>query len=144
MAAESCAMASATDRLIYTVKLHDALAHARLEVEHNWRQELLTASHLVTDARSRFGHTNGSSLMASERQTSLDILSVKQLPTWKQFADGLTKEMVDELFQQYRTSSSLNVAQTDDDKLEEDRRASLRRAQREHRKIRMAATKAKK
>ena len=148
MAAESCSMASASDRLVYNLKLLDALAYGKVEVTANWRSELVTRGHLVTDAKSLFDHVHGSSLLATERQTSLDILAVRQLvqedllslhwvPTWRQYADVLTKDMFDELFQKLREKGCLNVVQTLEDQVEEERRSSLRKAQRERRKYRL-------
>ena len=59
------------------------------------------------------------------------------VPTWKQHADILTKDMIDELFGKFRLDGKLNVVQTPSDEKEEERRASLRRAQRVRRKLRM-------
>ena len=55
--------------------------------------------------------------MTAEKQTMLDVLSAKQLiegaymimawfPTFRQFADGLTKEMADDLFKRSSGSKS--------------------------------------
>ena len=147
LAAEGSSMASTADRLTYNLKLLDALAYGKTEVDATWRSSLRSMGHLVTDARSLYDHVNGSGL-ATERQVSLDILAVRQMvqegmlslhwvPTWRQFADGLTKSMPDELFQRFRVSGCLNVVQTPEDEEEEIRRANLRRAQRERRKIRL-------
>ena len=58
------------------------------------------------------------------------------VPTWRQHADILTKDMI-ELFGKFRLDGKLNVVQTPSDEKEEERRASLRRAQRVRRKLRM-------
>ena len=148
MAAGSCSMASASDRLVYNLKLLDALAYGKFEVSSSWRAELVTRGHLVTDAKSSYDHVHGSSLLATERQTSLDILAVRQMvqedllslhwvPTWRQYANVLTNDMPDELFQKLREHGFINIVQTPEDQAEEERRASLRKAQREHRKFRV-------
>ena len=73
-----------------------------------WRNELNITGYLVTDARSLFDHCMKCGHMANERQTALDILQVKDLiqkyqvqlrwnPTFKQLADGLTKEVEQQL-----------------------------------------------
>ena len=149
MAAECCSMSGTADKLMYLLKLVDAMWYGQLEVAKEWRDLLLTQGHLVTDAKSLYDHLHGSSLLASERQTALDILSVKQLvqggqlslhwvPTWRQFADSLMKSMQEELFRKFREKPQLNIKETREDQAEERRRAGLRRAQRERRKARMA------
>ena len=148
MAAECASMARAADRVVYNQKLLDALLHGNLEVPASWRTSLRSRGHLVTDAKSLYDHVHGSSLLASERQVSLDILTVRQMvqaqllglswvPTWKQFADVLIKEMADELFRGFRSSNLLCVKQTAKDQAEEERRSGIRKAQRERRKVRM-------
>ena len=150
LAAEGASMAACTDRLVYNLKLLDALLNGRLEVGPDWRDKLSMQGHLVTDARSLFDHVTGSSLLATERQVSLDILEVRQLvqggtlklhwvPTWRQFADGLTKAMKDELYFKLRRGGQINVVQTAEDEREEQYRAGLRKAQRERRKERLKA-----
>ena len=145
LAAECCSMSSAADRLVYNMKLLDALLHAEVEVPADWRHHLLTQGYLVTDARSVFDHVHGSSQLATERQTSLDILAVRQMvqqdllklswvPTWRQYADSLTKAMDEVLFYRFRQNGSLNLVESPADAAEEQRRAGLRRAQRERRK----------
>ena len=143
-------MSTAADRLVYNMKLSDALAYGDLEVNAEWRGSLTTAGHLVTDAKSLFDHVHGSSMLSSERQTSLDILGVRQMvqqqllhlhwvPTWRQFADGLTKDMPDELFYQFRARGVINVKETLEDQQEETRRAGIRKAQRDRRKARLVS-----
>ncbi|CAE7228738.1 RE1, partial [Symbiodinium sp. CCMP2456] len=130
MAAECASMASASDRLLYNMKLTDAMFYGRLEVEGEWRSYLRTRGALVTDARSLYDHVHGSSLMATERQLTLDIMGIRQqvqeklvelywCPTWKQMADGLTKSMKDELFRLFRNRRALSVVQTKEDEKEE-------------------------
>ena len=149
MAAECCSMAAAADKLLYNQKLFDALWFGRVEVGPTWRAQLQVPGHLVTDAKSLYDHARGTSL-AAERQTALDILAVRQLiqegvldlhwvPTWKQFADGLTKAMLDLLFDSFRKSRVISLRESEKDRLEEERRAGTRKGQRERRKARMKA-----
>ena len=129
----------------------EALWYGKLEVTPGWKSELLVPGYLVTDAKSLYDHVHGSSLLASERQTSLDILSVRQLiqeghlrlfwvPTWKQYGDMLTKSMPDVLFHAFRKKGILCLVESDEDRLEETRRAGIRRGQRERRKARMSSS----
>lgn len=148
-AAESCSMTSAADRILYNRALFDAMYHGCTETTPQWRRELKTGGVIITDAKGLNDHVNKTGSMASEKQTALDMLMVKRLvedgilqlrwvPTWKQVADPLTKEMGTELLQQFRHSGKLCLVETQDDKAEEERRAGIRRAQRERRKQRMA------
>ena len=150
MAAESSSMSTTADRLIFNMKLYDALAHGHLTVHADWRTSLRTPGHLVTHEKSLFDYVHGSSMMSTERQTSLDVLGVRQMmqqklvhlhwvPTWRQYADGLTKEMIDELYCKFRREGSINVVQTPQDEQEELLRAGVRRAPRERRKARMSS-----
>ena len=86
--------------------------------------------------------------MTAERQTALDILAAKQLveagvvriswvPTFRQFADGLTKDMPDELLTKFKKQGLLRLKETPEDAVYEAHRSSLRKAQRERRKARM-------
>ncbi|CAE7368424.1 RE2, partial [Symbiodinium sp. KB8] len=148
MAAECCAMSSSSDRLVYNMKLWDALYLGKIETSPTWRQEMVTRGHLVTDARSLFDHVHGSNQLAAERQTSLDILGIRQMvqeklaslhwvPTWRQYGDCLTKPMEDILYCRFKKDGLLNVKQSAADAVEEERRALLRKAQRERRKIKL-------
>ncbi|CAE7449079.1 TY1B-PR1 [Symbiodinium sp. CCMP2592] len=147
MSAECCSMAAAADKLLYNQKLFDALWFGHIEVGANWRRQLQVPGHLVTDAKSLYDHAQGTSL-AAERQTALDILAVRQLiqegtvglhwvPTWRQFADGLTKAMADLLFDGFRKARVISLRESETDRVEEERRAGIRRGQRERRKARM-------
>ena len=108
LAVECCSMSPAADCLVYNVKLLDALFYGDLDVPADWRNHLRAQGCLVTDARSVF-HVHVSSKLATERQTSLDILAVRQMvqqgllnlfwvPTWRRYADSLTKAMEELLF----------------------------------------------
>ncbi|CAE7928562.1 RE1, partial [Symbiodinium sp. KB8] len=150
LAAEGASMAACADRLVYNLKLLDVIQTGNFEVKSTWRSTMAQKGHLVTDARSLFDHVKGSTMLATERQVSLDILEVRQLvqettvdlhwvPTWKQYGDSLTKSMADELFLDFRKTNCINVVQSEADQVEEARRSGLRRAQRERRKSRMKA-----
>ena len=106
---------------------------------------------IITDAKGLNDHVSKTGSMASEKQTALDMLMVKRLvedqvirlrwvPTWKQMADPLTKEMNGDLLTTFRKTNSLCLVETAEDQLEEKKRASVRKAQRERRKMRMQAT----
>lgn len=107
---------------------------------------------LVTNAKALYDHLVKTGHMTAERQTMLDILAAKQLietskmgiawvPTFRQVADGLTKDMVDELFLQFKRQGLICLKETDQDKKIEAHRSSLRKAQRERRKLRMQVQK---
>ena len=151
LAAESCAMTSAADRLLYNRALFGALYHGCTEITPQWRGQLTTDGVIITDAKGLNDHVSKTGSMASEKQTALDMLMVKRLvedqvirlrwvPTWKQMADPLTKEMNGDLLTTFRKTNSLCLVETAEDQLEEKKRASVRKAQRERRKMRMQAT----
>eukprot|EP00434_Breviolum_minutum_P025436 symbB.v1.2.022474.t1/scaffold1996.1/size93170/9 len=146
LAAEGSAMASAGDRLLYNRALYDALCFGVLEFDPEWRNHLRTIGCLVTDAKGLHDHVLKTGGMASEKQAALDILMVKQLvengalqlrwtPTWKQLADPLTKDMNGSLLEEFRRRTTICLIQTAEDAVEEERRAGIRRAQRERRKV---------
>ena len=148
LAAEGSAMASAGDRLLYNRALYDSLCYGALEFDPEWRNHLSTVGCLVTDAKGLHDHVLKTGGMASEKQAALDILLIKQLvesgalqlrwtPTWKQLADPLTKEMCGTLLEDFRRRCTICLIQTAEDEIEEQRRAGIRRAQRERRRIRM-------
>ena len=148
LAAEGASMASAGDRQLFNRVLFDALFHGRAEISSSWRRELQTDGVLITDAKGLHDHVHKTGGVATEKQAALDILLIKQLvedqvlglrwtPTWKQLADPLTKEMPGVLLESFRSKPVLCLVQTDEDVVEEARRASLRKAQRERRKARM-------
>ena len=86
--------------------------------------------------------------MASERQTALDILQVKELiqgetitlkwtPTFRQLADGLTKEMEQHLIREWKRGGGICLVCTKEDLKIEAHRSAVREAQRERRAARM-------
>ena len=102
----------------------------------------------MTDAKGLHDHALKTGGMATEKQAALDILLVEQLvesgalqlrwtPNWKQLADPLTKEMNGSLLEQFRRRSMICLIQTAEDEVEEERRAGIRRAQWERRKVRI-------
>ena len=59
--------------------------------------------------KSSYDHVSESALLASDRQVSLELSAVRKtvqegllplhwVPTWRRFADGLTKKMADKIF----------------------------------------------
>ena len=144
-------MTSAGDRQLYSRVILDAFMYGKTDINSGWRRELQTPGCLVTDAKGLHDHILKTGGIASEKQAALDMLMTKQLvednvvqirwtPTWKQLADPLTKDMVTTLLEQFRHSSKLCLVQTPEDEKEETRRAGIRKAQRERRKMRMKAT----
>ena len=150
MAAEAASMTMAADHQLYNRLLWEALTKGQLEVHGDWRQRLTTRGLVVTDAKSLYDHVKKVGHLTAERQTALDLHLTKQMvekgilgicwcPTFKQYADALTKEMDTEQFTVYRQFWELCMKQTEQDKVLEERRALLRRGQRERRKLRMSA-----
>lgn len=144
-------MTSAADRVLYNRALLDALFHGQVDITPMWRERLKVGGVLITDAKGLNDQVNKTGSMASEKQAALDMLMVKKLvenkilqlrwvPTWKQLADPLTKEMSSDLLDKFRANNRLCLIETKEDRCEEERRAGLRRAQRERRKSRMKAT----
>ena len=151
LAAEACAMTSAADRIMFNRTLFDALFHGCSEISPKWRTELRVGGIIITDAKGLNDHVNKTGSIASEKQAALDMMMVKRLvedsvlrlrwvPTWKQVADPLTKDMATDLLQRFRTNGRLCLVETQQDREEEQRRAGIRKAQRERRKQRMATT----
>ena len=79
MVAERASMVGAADRLLFNRKLLEALWHGDVDVQKEWRVELKIPGCLLTYARSLYDYVHSSSTMASERQTALDILGIKQM-----------------------------------------------------------------
>ena len=150
LAAEGNALSTAADEQLFLRLLTGALWYGPEVVKADWKESLRVPGIVVTDAKALFDHLEKTGHMTSERQTMLDILAAKQLvesasmmvawvPTFRQFADALTKDMVDELFKKYKCDGLLCLRETADDARLEAHRASLRKAQRERRKLRMKA-----
>ena len=150
LAAEGCAMTSAGDRMMFNRVLYEAMNDGRNSINGEWRKNLKVGGCLVTDAKGLHDHVHKSGGVASEKQVALDMLMIKQMieeqtialrwvPTWKQIADPMTKEMSGTLLDSFRNHPVLSLVQTEEDRVEEQRRSDLRRAQRERRKVRMKA-----
>ena len=151
MAAESCALAAATDKQLYNRLLYRALQHGEVEVPIDWREKLVNAGYMVTDAKSLFDHCHKTGGLAQERQTALDLLMVKGLmekqlllmkwvPTFRQIADSLTKSMKDVLLTAFKKSGKLCIVGTEEDELLEKKRSMIRKGQRERRNARIKKT----
>lgn len=69
LAAESCALCSASEHQLYNRLLFEALCHGRLHVGQDWRDHLSAEGILVTDAKALFNHCNTTGHLAQERQT---------------------------------------------------------------------------
>ena len=100
-----------------------------------WRGSLKTEGYVVTDARS--GAASVRDILVVRQMVQEGSLQLHWVPTWRQFGDGLTKAMQDELFTAFRRSGTLNIVHTAEDEKEEARRAELRKGQRFPRKLRM-------
>ena len=153
LAAEGNALSAASDEQLYLRLLCESLWCSPMEVQSSWKEMLKIPGVVVTDAKALYDHLLKTGHMTAERQTMLDILAAKQLvessvmavawvPTFRQYADGLTKDMPDELFRKFKTSGLLCLRETPEDAKLEQHRAALRRAQRERRKFRMTQKKA--
>ena len=150
LAAEGNALSAAADEQLYLRLLVQAFRCGMPTVTSQWKEELRYPGTVVTDAKALYDHLLKTGHMTAERQTMLDILAAKQLiesacmkvawvPTFRQFADGLTKEMLDELFLKFKSSGEICLVETAEDQVIEAKRSALRRAQRDRRKIRMKA-----
>lgn len=148
MAAESCAMTSAADKQLYNRLLFGALRFGVLDVPCEWRKNLRAKGFLITDARSLFDHCHKTGHLAQERQTAIDMLMTKNMveegivemkwvPTFKQLADPLTKEMTDLLLRKFKRTNQICLNCTAEDLETEKKRAAIRKGQRERRVARM-------
>ena len=151
MAAESCALAAATDKQLYNRLLYRALQQGQTEVPTDWREKLTSAGYMITDAKSLFDHCHKTGGLAQERQTALDLLMVKGLmekqllhmkwvPTFRQLADSLTKSMKDILLTAFKQDGKLCIVGTQEDELIEQKRSLIRKGQRERRNARIKKT----
>ena len=142
LAAESCTLTAAADELLFNRVLFGALFFGKTDVQPDWRETLQAAGILLTDAKALNDHIQKTGSMASEKQAALDLLMVKKmveqgivrvrwLPTWKQLADPLTKHMTTEMYRIFRESNKLCLIETENGRVEEERRAGIRRGQRE-------------
>ena len=148
LAAEGNALSSAVDEQLFLRLVCSALWYGPMTITSTWKEDLKVGGTAVTDAKALYDHLLKTGHMTAERQTALDILAAKQLvesgavsiswvPTFRQFADGLTKDMLDELFTRFKKEGLLSLKETPEDAVYEAHRSSLRKAQRERRKARM-------
>ena len=148
MAAEACAMALAADRHLYARLLLQMLLSGVQHVEARWREKLSIPGFITTEAKSLFDHMTTTGQVPKERQTLLDLLVCKDLietkvvvmkwvPTYKQYADFLTKRMAAPLWEEFVRTGRISLRETAEEAVEEERRRGIRRAQRHRRKERM-------
>ena len=151
LSAEGNSLSSAADEQLYLRLLCEAMWFKVPTISSSWKESLDVDGIVVTDAKALFDHVMKTGHMTAEKQTMLDILAAKQLvesaclrvawvPTFRQFADGLTKDMVDELFREFKRKGKISLKETPEDQKIEEHRAGLRKAQRERRKLRMKAS----
>ena len=149
MAAEANSMCIAADRHLYIRLILQQLLSGQQDVGSQWRERLRVPGSLVTDARSLFDHLTTTGQIPTERQTLLhDLLtskdlvesqavSMKWVPTYKQYADFLTKAMIAWLWNEYQKTGLISLRETKEEAKQEDYRRGLRKAQRQRRKDRM-------
>eukprot|EP00435_Cladocopium_sp_Y103_P022444 s2435_g5.t1 len=149
MAAEACSMCLAADRHLYVRLLLYILMTGDQKVSAQWRRnQLKIPGFLTTDAKSLFDHMITTGQLPTERQTLLDLLVCKDLvennvvamkwvPTFQQFADFMTKMMAPVPWEEFMRSGRITLKETPEEAKEEERRRGLRKAQRQRRKDRM-------
>ena len=120
-----------------------------------WRHELKIPGILVTDARSLHDHINKTGSLPSERQTLIDLLiardlteaktiTVRWVPTTHQLADILTKIMrAPPVLSKLLKHQLYCLIGDESEQVEEDRRADMRKGQRDRRKERLKVIKEK-
>ena len=148
MSAEACSMCLASDRHVYMRLRLWQMKTGDQRVPEKWRQQLKIPGFLVGDAKSLFDLMVTTGQVPAERQTLLDVLTCKDLveckavimkwvPTWKQYADCMTKMMKATLWEEYFRNGLISLKETPEEAKEEEHRRGLRQAQRQRRKIRM-------
>ena len=155
MAAESAALSLALDRQLYLRLMLEAVLHGEPSMGPMWRHELKIPGILVTDARSLHDHINKTGSLPSERQTLIDLLiardlteaktiTVRWVPTTHQLADILTKIMrAPPVLSKLLKHQLYCLIGDDSEQVEEDRRADMRKGQRDRRKERLKVIKEK-
>ena len=148
MSAEALSLCTAADRHLYLRLILQMLLTGVQEIAPTWRQHLKIPGSVITDAKSLFDHLVTTGQIPTERQTLLDLLVCKDLvennvvlmrwvPTYRQFADFLTKMMAPVLWAEFMRSGRISMKETAEEAKEEERRRGLRKAQRQRRKDRM-------
>ena len=150
MAAEAASMSQAIDRHLYARLLIQMLQKGSFKLSEDWRKDLTVQGYMVTDARSLYDHLGTTGQVPSERQTMLDLMVTREMleastfhlrwvPTYRQYADGLTKRMNNPLWTEFSAKGLLSLKETQEEARIESHRRDLRKAQRERRKARFAA-----
>jgi hypothetical protein len=148
MSAEALSLCTAADRHLYLRLILQMLLTGVQEIAPTWRQHLKIPGSVITDAKSLFDHLVTTGQIPTERQTLLDLLVCKDLvennvvlmrwvPTYRQFADFLTKMMAPVLWAEFMRSGRISLKETAEEAKEEERRRGLRKAERQRRKDRM-------
>ena len=150
-AAEGNALSTAADEQLFLRLLTGALWYGPEVVKADWKESLLTCSRhrghrcegvvrsLRKDWTYDFTEANDVGYPSCKTVVESASMMVAWVPTFRQFADVLTKDMVDELFKKYKRDGLLCLRETANDARSEAHHASLRKAQRERRKLRMKA-----
>ena len=150
MAAEACSMCLAADKHLYMRLILHMLLTGDQQAGPKWREKLKVLGYLVTDAKSLYDHMTTTGQIPTERQTLLDLLVCKDLiendvvnmkwvRTFKQFADFMTKRMAAWLWEQFMKDGLVSLRETEKEAKEEEHRRGLRKAQRQRRKDRLQA-----
>ena len=149
MAAESAALSLPLDKQLYLRLLTEAIIHGEPSMGPEWRHELKIPGILVTDARSLYDHITKTGSLPSERQTLIDLLiardlteataiTVRWVPTTHQLADIFTKlRKSTPVFRKLLTEQLYRLIGSEIEQVEEERRATLRKGQRDRRKERV-------
>ena len=106
LAAEGNSLSTAAHEQLYLRLLCEVIWYGLPKMTTQWKESLRIPGVVVTDAKALFDHLLKTGRLTAERQTMLDILAAKQLiesasmkvawvPTFRQFADGLTKDVLD-------------------------------------------------
>ena len=145
MSAESCSMSICVDRHLYGRLVLDRLLYGNRPLDEDWRLSMGLDGGVVTDAKSLYDHLNTTGQLPTERQTMLDLLVARHhleagaymlfwVPTHRQHADGLTKKMVNLLWQAFCRKPMVSLRETPEEKTLENHRRKLRQGQRQRRK----------
>eukprot|EP00435_Cladocopium_sp_Y103_P057834 s201_g20.t1 len=148
MSAESCSMSICVDRHLFGRLVLDRLLYGIRPLDPEWRVSMGLDGGVVTDAKSLFDHLNSTGQLPTERQTMLDLMVARHhleagaymlfwVPTHRQHADGLTKKMLNLLWQAFCRVPTVSLRETPEEKAVEDHRRRLRQGQRQRRKEKM-------
>lgn len=154
MSAEAMSMSLCIDRHLYGRLVLEMMLFGVRKIDINWRTSLRVRGGLVTDAKSLYDHLSTTGQLPTERATMLDLLVAREnlesgayelfwVPTFRQFADGLTKKMRDELWIRFCKDRRISLKETKQEKALEEHRQKLRQLQRQRRKARGSALESK-